>query len=123
MAAIRTLLNPAPDTGKSSESELDQFFKTMMYNRDYSPSPQARKKQKIVKDAAIFTRGPIHGDCRYPPHEYQDDMLGAQHQQFELYPMGEIADYPRRIPYNSEKKAFLEKTGRECLEGEFSTER
>lgn len=28
-----------------------------------------------------------------------------------------IVEYPRHIPYNSEKKSFLEKTGRESFEG------
>lgn len=31
--------------------------------------------------------------------------------------MGHIAEYPRHIPYNSEKKTFQEKTGRESFEG------
>ncbi|KAN0087393.1 Transcription regulator HTH, APSES-type DNA-binding domain containing protein [Elaphomyces granulatus] len=30
--------------------------------------------------------------------------------------MGQISHYPRHIPYNSEKKSFLEKTGRESFE-------
>ena len=77
-----------------------------------------RKKTKLTKDAPVFTPGPVRGDCRFPPDEYQDIELAAYHQQFEVTPFGEIADYPRHIPYNSEKKSFLEKTHREHLEGE-----
>lgn len=76
-----------------------------------------RKKPKLTKDAAVFQHGPIRGECRFPPDEYQDDLLAAYHQQFEVSPFGEIADYPRHIPYNSEKKRFQQLTGRECLEG------
>lgn len=117
MAEIRTLLNPAPELDTSSQSDLDRSSKMSLLTPEYSPGHQARKKQKICKDAPVYARGPIRGDCRYPPHEYQDDMLAAQHQQFELFPVGEIADYPRHIPYNSEKKLFQDKTGRESLEG------
>lgn len=31
--------------------------------------------------------------------------------------MGKIGEYCRHIPYNSEKKGFLERTGRESFEG------
>jgi hypothetical protein len=85
--------------------------------REFTPSSHARKKQKVSKDAAIFMRGTIRGECRYPPDEFRDDVLEAHHQQYEIFPMGDIAKYPRHIPYNSEKKNFLDKTGRECFEG------
>jgi hypothetical protein len=32
--------------------------------------------------------------------------------------MGDIAEYARHIPYNSDKKSFQERTGRESFEGE-----
>lgn len=120
MAAIQTLLNPLPEVTTDSGSEFERPSKARYNVHEHGSSVQARKKQKIVKDAAVFTRGPIRGECRYPPHEFQDELLSAQHQQFEVYPMGEIADYPRHIPYNSEKKAFLEKTGRDSLEGQLN---
>ena len=116
MAAIHSLLNPLPETNTYAK-QLPSPTSTV-YTREYSPPPQPRKKQKISKDAAIFTRGSMRGKCRYPPCEYQDDLLAAQHQQYEIDPMGHIADFPRHIPYNSEKKSFLDKTGRESFEGE-----
>jgi len=79
----------------------------------YSP----RKKAKLTKDAPVFNPGPVRDECRFPPDESQGEKLAAYHQQFEVSPFGEIADYPRHIPYNSEKKDFLDKTGREYLEG------
>src|SRR5690349_11476730 len=86
-----------------------------------SPAPakyfSPRKNVKLTKDAAVFTPGCVRGECRFPPDEYQNKELAAYHQQFEVTPFGKIADYPRHIPYNSEKKTFLKKTRRECLEG------
>ncbi|KAE8354009.1 transcription regulator HTH, apses-type DNA-binding domain-containing protein [Aspergillus coremiiformis] len=92
MASIESLLNPLP-------------------------SPKApQKKPKLAKDAPIFTRGTTKGPLRYPPCEDRTDELAQIHRAFNLHPMGEIALYPRHIPYNSDKKTFQEKTGRESFE-------
>lgn len=117
MAAIGSLLNPIPDKPEHEAGHTSNT-RSVTFSPDIGTPVYRHKKQKLCKDAAVFTRGPIRGECRYPPHEDQDDLLAAQHQQFELFPMGEIVKYPRHIPYNSEKKSLLEKTNRECLEGE-----
>jgi hypothetical protein len=115
MAAIQTLLNPLPDVD-DRPLQLPSPCSTI-YARDFSTPPPGRKKQKLSKDAAVFTRGSIRGQCRYPPCEHQDEVLTAHHQQFEIHPIGHIGEYPRHIPYNSEKKSYLERTGRESFEG------
>jgi hypothetical protein len=115
MAAIHSLLNPMPEAEECSLQLPSPC--SSAYTRNFSPPPPSRKKQKVSKDAAVFTRGIIRGECRYPPCEYQDEILAAHHRQYELHPMGRIAEYPRHIPYNSEKKSFLDKTGRESFEG------
>ena len=71
----------------------------------------------MSKDAAIFARGKVQGEVRYPPCEAQDEKLAAEHRRFSVYPMGQISEYRRHIPYNSEKKTFLAKTGRGAFEG------
>ena len=71
----------------------------------------------MSKDAAIFARGKIQGQVRYPPCEIQDERIAAEHSKFHVFPIGQIAEYRRHIPYNSEKKSFLEKTGRGAFEG------
>lgn len=76
-----------------------------------------RKKQKLCKDAAVFVKGNIRGECRYPAYEGQDETLAAHYQQHEVRPVGRIMEYPRHVPYNSEKKSFLEKTQRDGFEG------
>ncbi|KAL8795610.1 MAG: hypothetical protein Q9195_001848 [Heterodermia aff. obscurata] len=70
----------------------------------------------MSKDAAIFSKGKTKGEIRYKPCEIQDADIAKQHAKFQVYPMGQIGDYPRAIPYNSDKKAFSEKTGREGFE-------
>ncbi|WEW62012.1 hypothetical protein PRK78_007512 [Emydomyces testavorans] len=113
MTSIASLLNPEPETFQSSQ-QLPAPCSSRL--RDIPTPPQRQKKQKISKDVAVFTRGKIRGELRYPPCEYQDRELAEAHRALEIHPMGHITEFPRHIPYNSEKKSFLEKTGRESFE-------
>ena len=86
------------------------------------------KRQKIAKDAPIFSEGvKINGFVNYPPHEAdtegedkkEAENLAKMHRFFRIFPMGEIQKKGvRHIPYNSDKKDFMEKTGREAFESE-----
>jgi hypothetical protein len=71
----------------------------------------------MTKDGAIFAKGKIKGEVNYPPFENLDEETMREVQKFQVYPLGKIEEYCRHIPYNSEKKSFLEKTGRESFEG------
>lgn len=101
MLSIKSLLNPQPE------------------RRNPHPSfPASReKRQKMAKDAPVFRRGKIQGECRYPPCEERDAELEKAHRELSLRPFGNIADYPRQIPYASDKKTFQEKTGRDSFHG------
>jgi hypothetical protein len=114
MAAIHSLLNPMP------EPESDTFQlpspSPSTHNGELSPAIYPRKKQKLCKDAAVFVKGNLHGECRYPVYEEAIEIL-PEHHQHHIHPLGRIMDYPRHVPYNSEKKSFLEKTQRDGFEG------
>ncbi|CAG8292249.1 unnamed protein product [Penicillium nalgiovense] len=99
MLSIKSLLNPQPE------------------RRSPHPSfPVSReKRQKMAKDAPVFRRGKIQGECRYPPCEERDAELEKAHRELSLRPFGNIADYPRQIPYASDKKTFQERTGRDSF--------
>ena len=71
----------------------------------------------MTKDGAVFAKGKIKDEVNYPPFERLDEGTMREVQKFQVYPLGKIEDYCRHIPYNSEKKTFLEKTGRESFEG------
>jgi hypothetical protein len=73
----------------------------------------------MSKDGAVFTKGKIKGEVNFPPYEHFDEATVGELKKFEVYPLGKVQDYCRHIPYNSEKKTFLEKTGRESFEGMF----
>ena len=108
MANLKDMLNPT--SGNQSQQ-------TPLSSPNMSDLASPRKKAKLTKDAAVFVEGQVRGECRFPPDEFQDEELEAHHQQFEVKPIGQIADFPRRIPYASEKKDFCGKTGREGFDG------
>lgn len=62
------------------------------------------------------------GIVNFAPHEAgNDEELLAQHRIFQIYPLSEISRKGvRHIPYNSDKKDFLEKTGRDAFESNVS---
>jgi hypothetical protein len=112
MASIESLLNPLPDANRFALPSP-----ALPSSDPVSCRAPRQKKQKTAKDAPVFNRGETRGEVRYPPCEERDEALAKAHRDFELYPMVDIADYPRHIPYNSDKKAFQDRTGRESFEG------
>lgn len=118
MVSVASLLNPvAPLSG--DYLQLLSPASTAYTSRFSSPTLHHTKKMKMSKDAAIFAKGKIKGETRYPPCEIRSNELLAQYRKFQVFPENpqHIVEYPRHIPYNSEKKSFLEKTGRESFEG------
>ncbi|KAJ5125185.1 hypothetical protein N7448_004511 [Penicillium atrosanguineum] len=69
----------------------------------------------MPKDSPTFRLANTVGEVRFPPCEERDEELARIHEEFQLKPMGEIAKYPRHIPYQSDKKSFQEKTGRDSF--------
>lgn len=139
MASIESLLNPLPDRSGSKHNTEDDAKISYFHRHGTSSLPERRasatliqsqpqsspeKKPRVAKDAPVFVLGSVRGEVRYPPCAEQpqaDDLrktLAEEHARFSIYPpVEEIADYPRHIPYSSEKKSLMEKTGRESFEG------
>jgi len=85
-----------------------------------SDEPIMQKKYKDAKDAPKFERGDPRGNVLYPPYEAdtQDTEIMRQYKKFGIFPCGDISLYPRHIPYTSEKKSFLARTGKSGFEGQ-----
>lgn len=77
-------------------------------------------RNKIAKDAAIFTKGNVKGAVNFPPFERLDEASLLKTCKYNVFPLGKIQDYCRHIPYNSGKKDFFDKTGRESFEGKYA---
>ena len=113
MFTVASLLNPL----SPSEEQSWKSRSSTPASHDRIKSSPPLKKLKMSKSAAVFVKSKPKGQVNYEPCEIQDDFLRAEHQRFQVEPIGHIRDHPRHIPYNSEKKTFQEKTGRDAFEG------
>lgn len=128
MASIESLLNPVPPEPVRRRQEWQEKLLQQQQQHEqqqqqrpntFPPDIRERRPSRIPKDAPVFNPGKVRGQLRYAPFEERDEFLDKQHVLFEIHPaIGHIAEFPRHIPYSSEKKGFLEKTGRESFEGE-----
>lgn len=64
-----------------------------------------------------FAKSKAKGSVNFPPFENLDEAALREINVYQIYPFGKIQEYCRHIPYNSGKKDFYEKTGRESFEG------
>lgn len=138
MSSIESLLNPEPSSpGHSRSSEdykhqaeaeptpylsptttLPERQKSGMDFASERSQTQPNKKARVAKDAPVFVPGDTQGEVRYPPCTEQSAKSREEHTRFKIYPAVEdIAKYPRHIPYSSDKKKLMIKTGRESFEG------
>src|SRR3954471_9583306 len=111
---IQSLLNPCREHYGYRSSESPAPAPVL---RSVALCTSAPKRPKLAKDAAIFADAKINGPINYPPYEVGDDQeLAVQLRKFQIYPVDNIQKKgARRIPYNSEKKDFLDKTGRDAF--------
>lgn len=75
-------------------------------------------KQKMAKNGLVYVQSNVKGQVNFYPFDAYDSASRQQVQRFGIKTSrDQIMRCPRHIPYNSEKKSFLEKTGRESFEG------
>jgi hypothetical protein len=75
----------------------------------------------MTEDAKSSARCKAKGVINFPPFEALDEAALREVRRFQVHPFGSIQDTCRRIPYNSGKKDFYSKTGREFFEGRSMT--
>ncbi|KAK2018168.1 apses transcription factor Xbp1 [Colletotrichum eremochloae] len=87
---------------------------------DRAPSPCLDRpvipKLKMSKDPAPVSKYKPRGVIKYYPFEKIDEMTRREAHRFRITPFGRIQESCAHIPYNSGKKDFFEKTGRESFE-------
>jgi hypothetical protein len=107
---IGILLNPQSEDQQGSSQPLHRSSNAVQAHR----SP----KQKMPKDAPVFRKVPTSGEVIFRPYEpIHDEELMECLRQFNIFPLGRIAEFCNHIPYESSKKPFLLKTGRKAFEG------
>ncbi|KAJ5730375.1 APSES transcription factor Xbp1 [Penicillium malachiteum] len=111
MAAIRDLLNPLPE--EDPKPQLPERRRRVIMPKLQTPTRRPAKTGAIPKDAPLFRAGGTRGEVRYPPNEDRTPELAQIHREWSIFPSNNIDHYPRNIPYQSDKKSFQEKTGRD----------
>ncbi|KAI0391664.1 hypothetical protein F5Y17DRAFT_478479 [Xylariaceae sp. FL0594] len=126
MLSLSSLLNPAPPgpppsathrfppSSPALPSPVDSS--TEDYSSTFVHRPVMAKQHKMPKDAAVFTKSKPKGAINFRPYENLDEPSLRLVRKFQVYPLGKMEEYSRHIPYNSGKKDFYEKTGRESFE-------
>lgn len=122
MFSIETILNPAPSGREASQpfqsspspSSAAALFSPLPV-MDCPPIPPMRTSsgREPAGPAKTKLRGAIH----YQPFEVVSEQALYEIHRFRVTPFGQIKQTCSHIPYNSGKKDFYEKTGRESFEG------
>jgi hypothetical protein len=115
MISVKSLLNPP-----SSEPQITQFPSTSSSYKRFTPSLALAVRPKMNKETTDSSNTKTNGAVNFPPFEDLDKESLTEVLKYGVHQLGRIAKCPRHIPYNSEKKDFLGKTGREGFEGELS---
>ncbi|RBQ75227.1 hypothetical protein VDGD_00567 [Verticillium dahliae] len=127
MLSLASLLNPSPQGSSPAPSttRLPQFMPSPTASSpatstadDTSPSRIGRplvSKFRMTKELLTVKSKP-RGPINYWPYQDVDDVARRAVEKFQVTPFGQIHNCCAHIPYNSGKKDFYEKTGRESFE-------
>ena len=149
MLNIQALLNPSKADSMSPQSPsqttsppLTPAFSvpgsTPSASPGYDSADTLTKGRKAVKNPVVDAPGEIKGVADFPPHECTEHIISLslseqielhrQHKLFNITPngrgrQGRIRDFPKTIPYSSEKKGWCEKSGRQGFNGKIAHHR
>ncbi|PFH58776.1 hypothetical protein XA68_13218 [Ophiocordyceps unilateralis] len=132
MLPIQALLNPAPPERRTSRSRqptpVSKSVSTVTADRTTTTTTtmttasrdtmdsQPTVRKTTSRSASRLVRSRTHGPVRFPPHEQVDAGAMREVARFQISQFGQIYQYSQHIPYNSTKRNFYEKTGRESIE-------
>ncbi|PTB70796.1 hypothetical protein BBK36DRAFT_1108939 [Trichoderma citrinoviride] len=123
MLPLQSMLNPA-----SSAQPVTSYrqFEPLMAAPSTSLPTEALRTTRNASSAAPKAKAhgnPVgmpkskpQGPVNFAPFEDLDQASYRELRQFQVKPLGQIRQNCEHIPYNSSKKDFFEKTGRESIE-------
>lgn len=146
MLSLSSLLNPAPSgsrppqrftssptisspaTSYTDEAPPPLQLRQQQQQQQQQPLPPSSTSSSAVeqtllskfsmsKDPMAFPKSKPRGVINFYPFEAVDGEALREIRRFEVTPFGQILHSCLHIPYNSGKKDFYEKTGRESFEG------
>ncbi|WZH41387.1 Apses transcription factor xbp1 [Fusarium acuminatum] len=121
MLSLKGLLNPAPsgeeDTSPFSRPSPTPEFLPVPNNGESFNQARGRSMLSKFKDPNNMAKSKLRGHVRFSPFENLNEVALHEIHRFRVTPFGHIQETCLHIPYNSGKKDFFEKTGRESFEG------
>jgi hypothetical protein len=81
------------------------------------PPPMSMPTSRSMSRGPALVKSKANGLIKFPPYEDLDAAARLEVRRFCVSPIGDIQEYSRHIPYNSGKKNFYDRTGRESFEG------
>lgn len=116
---IPDMLNPLDSTPYSRDASPSESL-TSQY-RVNSPARSTPRQDRSQKDGFSEVKDKPTGDVKYPPYELcQDPKIGPELDKYNVKPdrtKGKIIEYPRYIPYASNKRTLQVRTGLKGLHG------
>ncbi|TWU76473.1 hypothetical protein ED733_007235 [Metarhizium rileyi] len=119
MLRIKELLNPisAHDNGGRNDSKAQTTSGVSSSGYPSQVLTDAQYRTSSISTRPILFPPPgTQGPVNFPPFEEVDDETRQIITAFNVSQFGSIATTCEHIPYNSSKKDFFSKTGRECIE-------
>lgn len=114
--AIGALLNPVRKERGNRFRQLPSPSPTdIMSSYPSTPSPVIGKPGRPFDKASA--KKMTRGEVRFPPYITDNREIMKKQRELQMGPPEEIQFYAKHIPYSSEKKTFLSRTGRESFEG------
>ncbi|KAK3319304.1 hypothetical protein B0H66DRAFT_265955 [Apodospora peruviana] len=119
MLPLTSLLNPTPppDTSPRFETDHDPRSLSMAsYTNESLPRHLSGRQPPANRESGdSLHSGTVDIVDFYPFEDLDEDSL-REVSRFQIQTFGRIRDSFRRIPYNTGKRDFFEKTGRQCFE-------
>jgi hypothetical protein len=120
MISVKSLLNPSAAEPRDTQPQSTPSSPYQPASVSYSGPVSSKAltlRLKMSKEARDPCDTKINGIVNFPPFEDLDEIILEEVRKYGVHQLGQIATRPRHIPYSSEKKNFLGKTGREGFEG------
>lgn len=127
MLPIRALLNPVKSEERHDGGLDGGVGQQAIYAHNSASSRRRHRPQEFIGTHHRSTVGPIQrvvlsspstqGPINFPPFEDVDEETKQRVLKFNIPQFGSITNSCEHIPYNSSKKDFFAKTGRESIEG------
>ncbi|KND92879.1 Transcriptional repressor XBP1, partial [Tolypocladium ophioglossoides CBS 100239] len=118
MLPLQSLLNPAPAACLRQPASIVVSNSTPNTTTASGGAMDAHLsfRRRPSRSATPLPKSKTQGPVRFPPFEVVDEAAIQHIARYQISSFGQIQQCCEHIPYNSTKKDFYEKTGRESIE-------